>query len=215
MIRIEVDDRGLRQFAKKVKVLTDGKWKVEAFRGLDAAGRKTKTQVQRAVHGQMAMKSYQFVSGSTRGVASQGELTYHISSVKGGQRIEEYKGLKSVKSGRLASLEAGGVSSAVWNRPRIFQRSFATEAGYFAMLPGEQKKQAPRILWTPGAKDQARDAKGRFADMGRTYGPIRRLFGPALRDEIVKDDSRSTFEKVAPVMLEQKVVPRLAKLMKF
>jgi hypothetical protein len=140
-------------------------------------------------------------------------MQFRIFSEAGGARIEEYKGLKS-KSGRLASLETGGVSSGVWNRPRTFKRSFATGNGYFAMLPGKLDK-APRMLWTFGAKDQARDAQGRFAKMNRTYGPIRRLFGAALRDEIVKDDSRATFERVAPMMLEQKVVPRLAKLMKF
>jgi hypothetical protein len=172
----------------------------------------------------MATLKYQFVSGSTRGVANQGALTYEIFALKGGQRIEEYKGLRALKIGRRAAAEynagrsdidAGTVRSGVWNRPRVFKRSFATDEGYFALLPGKRKK-APKVLWTYGHKpDQPRDGQGRFAESNRTYGPIRRLFGPAIRKEIPKDQSLATFQRVAPVMMEQKIVPRLEKLLKF
>lgn len=209
---------------ERAELFANGRWKVEAFRGLDAAGRRTKTRVQKAVHHQMATKKYSFVSGSTRGVANQGALTYEIFAFKGGQRIEEYKGLQALKiTGAAAArlnanrdaLDQGSVRSGVWNVPRVFKRSFATGNGYFAMLPGKGGR-ASKLLWTYGSKpDQPRDDKGRFAPSNRTYGPIRRLFGPALRKELPKDESLATFQAVAPVMMEQKIVPRLAKLMKF
>lgn len=99
----------------------------------------------------------------------------------------------------------------------MFQRSFAAAGGYFVELPGGQRsKTAPRALWTPGYhSDQPRDDAGRFAPSGRTYGSIRRLFGPSLREEITKDQALAVLYKVAPKMLEEKVIPRIAKLVTF
>lgn len=208
---------------ERAQIFASGRWKVEAYRGLDGAGRKTKTQVQRAVFKQMAMKRYGFVSGNTRGIGNQGSLTYQIFAAAGGQKIEEYKGLMALKIGRTAarynagreSADKGSVRSGVWNRPRVFKRSFATGEGYFAVLPGSRKR-APKAMWTYGHKpDQPRSADGKFAESNRTYGPIRRLFGPALRKEIPKDKSLATFQRFAPMMMEQKIVPRLEKLIKF
>ena len=211
-----IEGDGIRRMKRKAESLAGGKWRKEAARGVIDAGRVTKTQVQKAVAAQMATRTYGLVSRNTRGTPKQADLAFEIWSVTGGQRIEEYKGLKSVKSGRLASPEAGGVSSAVWNAPRTFKRSFAAGSGYFATIPGETMKVAPRVLWTPGAHaGQKRDASGRFADTGKRYGPVRRLFGGSLREELGKDESLSTFLKVAPEQLVAKVMPRIAKLMKF
>jgi len=216
MIRVELDDRGLRKFRKKVKTLAAGGWEKEVHRGLIDAGRRTTVRVAKAAQGQMAAKSYGFVRNKTRATSAD-LMQYRIFSPAGGARIEEYKGLRSVKNVRLSSPEPGGVSSGVWNNPRTFKRSFKANGGFFAMLPGgEQSTVAPRMLWTYGNKPgQPRDAAGKFMSSGVTYGKIRRLFGPALRDELVKDQSRATFEKVAPMILEQKIVPRLAKLITF
>jgi len=216
VIKIEINDRALRQLAKKVTVLAAGGWKSEVHRGLIDAGRRTTTPVMKAAQGQMAAKCYGFVRNRTRQKSSD-SLEYRILSHAGGARIEEYRGLRSVKSGRLASPEAGGVSSAVWNSPRTFKRSFAASGGFFAMLPsGTQLKNAPKILWTYGEKpDQPRDGRGRFAPSNRTYGPIRRLFGPALNKELTQGETLATFMRVAPVMMEQKIMPRLEKLIKF
>lgn len=209
---------------ERAELFANGRWKVEAYRGLSQAGGRTKTQVQRSVHKQMATKKYHFVTASTRGIGNQGALTYEIFAVKGGQRVEEYKGLQVLKStgaaaGRMNAgrdiADQGSVKSGVWNMPRVFKRSFATDGGYFALLPGKRKK-APKALWTYGHKpDQPRDDRGRFAESSRTYGPIRRLFGPAIRKEIPKDQSLATFQRVAPAMMVEKIVPRLEKLLKF
>lgn len=210
---------------ERADLFRNGRWKTEGFRGVVDAGRRTKTQVQRAVHQQMATKKYGFVSGATRGTPRREELAFEIYALKGGQRIEEYKGLQALKiSGRTAARynsgrddgDAGFVRSGVWNAPRTFKRSFAANGGFFATLPGGKSGTAPKALWTFGNKpDQPRGADGRFASSGKKYGKIRRLFGPAIRKEIVKDKALATFQNVAPRMLEQKVVPRLAKLIRF
>lgn len=212
---------------ERAKLLSSGRWKREAFRGVVDAGRRTKTQVQRAVHQQMAMKSYSFVASNTRGTPNQGALSFEIYAHKGGQRIEEYKGLRTlVQGGRTAGRfnkgrtigDKGFVRSGVWNAPRTFKRSFAANGGFFAMLPGGagSSTRAPKALWTFGKKpNQPRDGEGRFASPGTTYGRIRRLFGPALGKELVKDQSLATFQKVAPRLLEEKVMKRMAKLITF
>lgn len=212
-------------YKERAQLLANGKWRREAFRGVVDAGRKTKTQVQRAVHKQMATKKYGFVSGNTRGTPRQADLAYEIYALKGGQRIEEYKGLKALKvdgaaaarfnSGRSGD-DSGSVRSGVWNKPRTFKRSFATNGGFFAMLPGGTSTKAPKALWTFGKKgDQPRGAGGRFASSGKRYGKIRRLYGPAIRKELPKDESLATFMRVGPALLEEKVMKRMAKFIKF
>lgn len=227
-MRIVVSSKNLNVLVsaeKKARVLASGKWRTEAFRGVVDAGRRTKTQVQRAVHKQMATKQYGFVSGNTRGTPRQAALAYEIYALKGGQKVEIYKGLRALASGGLvaakfnagrAGSDAGFVRSGVWNAPRTFKRSFASNGGYFAMLPGGKAGPAPKALWTYGHKpNQPRTAAGRFAPSGQKYGRIRRLFGPALRDEIGKDQSLATFMRVGPALLEQKVMARMVKLMTF
>ena len=62
---------------------------------------------------------------------------------------------------------------------------------------------------------QPRDASGRFAPSGRTYGRVRRLFGPSLMKEIVKDEALATFERVGPPLLADKVLARMNRLLDF
>lgn len=211
----------------RMKILSDGKWRREAFRGVVDAGRKTKTQVQRSVHRQMATKNYGFVVANTRGTPKQAELAYEIYALKGGQRIELYKGLKALAAGGMAAArmnlgrqsgEGGLVRSGVWNSPRTFKRSFSQNGGFFALLPasaGKGRSTAPKALWTFGKKgNQPRGAGGRFAASSTTYGPIRRLYGPSLMKELIKDQSLATFQTVGPKLLEEKVMKRMEKLIK-
>ncbi|QPC87133.1 hypothetical protein GA830_10545 [Mesorhizobium sp. NBSH29] len=212
-------------FQERAKLLGNKHWQTEAFRGVVDAGRKTKTQVQRSVHNQMAMKKYGFTAQNTRGTPRRAELAFEIYALKGGQRVEEYKGLRALSPGGSAAgkmntgrsnSDAGFVKSSVWNSPRTFKRSFATNGGYFAMLPGGTSTKAPKMLWTFGAKkSQPRGAGGRFGKSSQRYGKIRRLFGPALRKELVKDQALSTFYRVGPKLLEDKVMKRMEKLIKF
>ncbi len=212
---------------RDLAVTIDKRWEGEAMRGLTDAGRRTKTQVQRAVFKQMAMKpgTYtSFVVHNTRGVPRKKKLSFEIFSYRGGAKINQYKGLKDVAPRGAAArrlnegrdpADRGTVRSGVWNRPRIFKRSFSYRKGWFAMLPGRTHK-APKLFWTYGwKKNQPRSADGRFARSKRRYGKIRRLFGPALSKEIPQGDSLVTFRKVAPKLMREKIDRRMAKLMKY
>lgn len=214
------------RFAKVAERIGSKRGKTELHRGVVDAGRKVKTKVQKAVTRQMALTTgnYQsYVVAGTRGVPRQAVLAFDIFGVKGGTDIGKYRGLKAVKrSNRLnvgrKGMERGTVRSGVWNNPRVFKRSFATDSGFYAMRPkGEgTTTRAPKIFWTYGRKpDQPRGADGRFASSGITYGKVRRLFGPALMKEIPEDESLATFMREGPVLLEQAVSKRLTKLMRF
>lgn len=218
--------KAIMQF-RDLAVTLDKRWKTEAQRGLIDAGRRTKTRVQRAVFRQMGLKpgNYTgFVVQHTRGVSQKRHLAYEIFSHRGGAKIDKYKGLKSLEPRGAAARrmnegrdvgDRGTVSSAVWNRPRVFKRSFAYNSGFFAMLPGRTHK-APRMFWTYGwKKNQPRGAGGRFAKSDRKYGKIRRLFGASLAKEIPQGDSLSTFQQVAPVMMQTHIGKRMAKIMKY
>lgn len=209
---------------EKARVFASGRWRKEAFRGMVDAGRRTKTQVQHAVRRQMAMIPYHFISKNTRGTPREADLAFDIYALRGGQPIQLYRGLRVLSRGGSAfrryneameNPDKGSVRSDVWNAPRVFKRSFGLNDQAYAVRPGNRKR-APRILWTFGHKtSQPRGADGRFASSGRTYGQVRKLYGGSLRKEIPKGDSLATFHAVGPVMLEQKVMPRLEKIMRW
>lgn len=218
------------RFRDMAKHLATKKGHTELHRGVIDAGRKVKTKVQRAVRDQMGLKAGNYgsyVVAGTRGVPRKEMLSYEIFGVKGGSKIENYKGLMSVKSGGRVSRrmnagrgisDQGTVRSAVWNNPRLFKRSFATGGGFFAMRPPSAgtSRRAPKALWTFGLKPgQPRGAGGRFASSGVQYGKVRRLFGPSLMKEIPVDDSLAIFMKDGPVLLEKAIEKRLAKLVRF
>ena len=214
------------RFEKLAERLASQRAKVELQRGVVDAGRKIKTKVQRAVTHQMALRSgnYQsYVVAGTRGVSRPAILAFDIFGVKGGTDIEEYRGLKAVRRGNRLnlgrkSMERGTVRSAVWNNPRVFKRSFATDSGFYAIRPASEgtTTRAPKIFWTYGHKPgQPRGGDGRFAASNVQYGKIRRLFGPALLKEIPQDESLNVFLRDGPVLLEQAITKRVTKLMRF
>ena len=217
--------RLILRWQDQVRMLADKRFYREAERGLISAGRKTKTQVQRAVHKQMAMKpgTYQrLVSSRTRGKSQGKALRYEIFGISGGQPIAEYKGLRvlnrSGSASRKFNLARGGgdkgfVRSGVWNAPRTFKRSFGHSGQTFAVLPGNGK--APKILWTYGSKKgQPRGGDGRFQSTGRGYGKLRRLFGGSLMKEYGLGEALATFHRVAPVEMEKEISRRFEKLMR-
>ncbi|WP_421983358.1 hypothetical protein [Roseibium sp.] len=215
---------------RSIRVMVSPKFRKELHRGVIDTGRKTKTRVQKAVYLQMGLKSGRYqksVVAHTRGVPREASLSYEIFSVRRGAPIEEYKGLRSVKSGGDAfkrmnasrsALETGTVRSGVWNVPRVFKRSFETNGKFKAFRPASAgtSSTAPRALWTFGRKvGQPRDGSGRFMSTGKRYGKIRSLYGPALRDEIPQGDSLQTFQTYAPRELEIQVTKRLEKIMRY
>lgn len=217
----------LRKFEDMAKLLASPRARTELMRGVIDAGRKTKTPVQRAVFRQMALKSgnyNSYVVAGTRGVPRKELLAYDIFGVKGGAKIEAYKGLRSVSRRNklnvgVKGIERGTVRSAVWNNPRIFKRSFeGTTGGFYAMRPASAgtSSRAPKALWTFGLKvGQPRGERGRFASPHVQYGKVRRLFGPSLMKEIPEDQSLATFLTLGPANLEQATMKRVTKLMRY
>ena len=215
------------RFQKLAERLASERGKRELQRGVADAGRKVKTKVQRAVTHQMALRTgnYQsYVVAGTRGISRPSLLAFDIFGVKGGTDIEEYQGLKAVRrTNRLnvgrSAIERGTVRSGVWNNPRVFKRSFATNGGgFYAMRPASEgtTSRAPKIFWSYGKKpNQPRGADGKFASSGAKYGRIRRLYGPALLKEIPEDESLAVFLDEGPALLEQSVSRRLEKLMRW
>ncbi|MEE2952238.1 MAG: hypothetical protein VYD57_13460 [Pseudomonadota bacterium] len=222
------DLKNLRSFKNLAGRLSDEKWKREAHRGVVDAARKTKTATQRAVYKQSGFKAgtYQAnVVAHTRLSTDEGSLSARIFAVRGGQPIDEYRGLRVLSRGNKP-MTTGLVKSGVWNAPRVFKRSFGAErqsiyfgrggSGYFALLPGTGNSVLPPELWSFGAKDQPRDARGRFIKgEGQGYGRKRELYGPSLRKELVKGESLAVFHRIAPVEMEEKVKRRVQKLMRF
>ncbi|WP_007752968.1 hypothetical protein [Rhizobium sp. CF080] len=217
----------LRRFEEMAKLLASPRAKSELMRGVIDAGRRTKTPVQRAVFRQMALKpgNYNsYVVAGTRGVPRKELLAYDIFGVKGGAKIEAYKGLRAVSRGNKLNVgrkggDRGVVRSGVWNNPRIFKRSFEGNAGsFYAMRPASAgtSSRAPKALWTFGLKvSQPRGARGRFEATNVQYGKVRKLFGPALMKEIPEDQSLMTFMAQGPMHLEQQVMKRVTKLMRY
>ncbi|MCO5730093.1 hypothetical protein [Rhizobium sp. SSA_523] len=217
----------LKNFEKLTELLASRRASTELMRGVIDAGRKTKTPVQKAVFRQMGLKSGNYnshVVAGTRGVPRKEILAYDIFGVKGGAKIEAYKGLRSVGRGNKLNVgrsgsDKGTVRSAVWNNPRIFKRSFEGNAGgFYAMRPASAgtSTRAPKALWTFGLKvAQPRGAGGRFESPNVQYGKTRRLFGPSLMKEIPEDQSLATFLAVGPINLEQAVMRRVTKLMRY
>lgn len=218
------------RFQGLAKILASERGRTELHRGVIDAGRKVKTKVQKATRDQMALKpgNYSsYVVAGTRGVPRKQNLSFEIFGVKGGAKIENYKGLMSVKGGGRAARrmnagrstsDQGTVRSGVWNNPRVFKRSFAGAGGFFAMRPPSAgtSKVAPKALWTFGLKPgQTRGADGRFAPSGVRYGKVRRLFGPSLMKEIPEGDSLAVFMREGPALLEHAIAKRVTKLMRF
>lgn len=214
--------------ARMAKRISSSSGKRELFRGVVDAGRRMKTETQKVVTAQMALKGglYQsYVVANTRGVGNQAMLAYDIYSSKGGIKVQNYKGLKSLKSGGKvaknmnagrAAFDKGTVRSGVWNSPRVFKRSFENDGSFYMMRSVQAGVRAPRILWSHDNRAwQPRTAEGRFASTGAKWGRIRQLYGPALGKEIPDGKSAANFMARAPIMLEQTVMPRLEKLLRY
>ena len=201
----------------------------ELSRAVTDAGRKTRTQVQRAVARQIAVNpgGYTgYVVPNMRGISNVGQLSFTIRATAKGGKIEIYKGLRalnprgsaarSMNSGR-GRLDFGYVRSGVWNSPRTFKRSFEQGGMFLALIPSATGSgRLPKALWTFGNKPyQPRAADGRFASSGRKGFKVRRLYGPSLGKELDKDQSLETFLSFGPPELDRQVMKRVAKLMRF
>ena len=89
--------RGVREFYQVVRIFANGQWKLEAYRGVIEAGRKTKTKYQRADHPQMGTKPGQYqgyVFANTKERVKRSNLSHTISESANGTDVEIYTSLR-------------------------------------------------------------------------------------------------------------------------
>jgi len=232
MVRVIIERKmtNFVRFQELSKKAQSRSWRGELHKGVIDAARKTRTRVQKAVKEQMGVApgSYQsYVVRNMRFRSNQADLSATISaSAKGGQ-ITDFKGLRSLGVGGRAARVAnrgrsfpGQVKSAVWNAPRVFQRSFmAASGGYFALIRASGARgnsTMPKAFWTHDSRSwQARDGQGQFAKMGAQKWRVRRLRGPAIGKELDKGQSLQVFLSYGPAELERQVMRRVERIMKW
>lgn len=221
--------QNFRKFEKLAARLATPRALKSLHQGVINAGRKTKTQVQRAVRDQMAVApgSYQkYVVANMRFRSNQAAMSATISASQKGGEITDFKGLKSLSSkGRAVRRYnpgksfRGTIRSEVWNKARVFQRSFLGSSGkYLALIRGGGKSNStmPKEFWTHDSRSwQARSADGRFAKMGAQKWRVRRLRGPALNKELDQGQSVAKFLSFGPAELERQIEKRLETIMKW
>jgi hypothetical protein len=173
--------------------------------GLREGGDKVRTKVRRALKEQMGVKKYGTIVRGVDGVLSHsGILRYIIRGSGQGLPIEEFP--VSAKAGqghirwsrrehwKLQTRESLGrfgkiqdvppeVTASPWGIARTFKRSFVAKVGYRAAIPG-----------------------------GKYGWVMRKLFGPGIAKEIVKDKSAGAFEMSVRTDVLPAIEKRLARL---
>ena len=160
-----------------------------------AAGDKTRTVVRKSLHQQMGTKRYGTIVAATRSFIP-GPMTYVIEGRGKGLPIIEFPVRGSRAKGRT------------WrDQPR-------DAAGRFGPLP-------PSVIGFVTARPWrvAHNFKRSFVAADGTYKArlpgstrTRKLFGPSVAKEIVKDATLAAFETTAPREMEVQIVRRLARI---
>ena len=169
-IVLRYDGDGLKRFSKAVDELGSEKRARSTYSmALNKVGRHAFVQTKRALAKQTGMKGKRLVEkGALVGLkASPGNLAYRISSTGKPLSLKEF-GAKQF---------GYGVKASPWNRSQRFEGAF---------------------IWA-GA-----NRSGKFVGNGhvfaRTSGkstPIKKLWGPSIPKEMVKDESAKAFTKAA------------------
>lgn len=169
-ISLSLNDQIVRRFGAQLANLSKGQAATAMSRALNHEGDKSRTQVRNAVAKQTG------IAKSRLGLVTRGStpstLTYTISANGRETNIASFKG-KQV---------AAGVSAQPWGQRRIFEHAF--------MLKAVKGVEAAVGADTDGGKLVAfvrRPGGGRTA--------FRPVFGPNLGREIVKAQTKETFEQ--------------------
>lgn len=204
------DGKGVRRMLDATAALASpGKIERSLHEGVRAAGDKIRTVVRRRLHAQMGTKKYGTIVKATRSYIP-GRLMYGIDGQGKGLYIDEFPvraGKREAKRfdpreqwrrqprdahGRFGKLPKtwadeldgpGGVSASPWRVVHKFKRSY---------VDGEGVYRARR----PGKK-----------------GKGRKLYGASAAKELVKGETRSTFEREAPREMDLQIGKRLARLL--
>lgn len=173
---------------------------------LRAAGLKARTAVRRALKEQMGTKSITPINKGTRSYSTESGFAFVIEGRGKGLSIRDFpmKGTRSkwaryrwsprdhwrvqarTAGGRFGAIRERtfkGVSASPWATPRSFVRSFVRADG------------EPAMVRQPGKR------------------ATRRLFGPAIWKELVKDRALVTFEQVGPAEVARILPAKMARLL--
>lgn len=165
---------------------------------LSRVGGKTRTQVRRALRQQAGYKSAAVVNKRTRSYMPS-SFEYVIVGTGKGVPIQEVKGVRAGKArsgtwrdqprtakgrfGRIRGRERGKVTSRAWNVAHRYKRSFRHEG------------------------------KGLVARLPGESRALRKLFGPSVAKEIVKDQALDAFHRTGPQELARILPAKIARLL--
>ncbi|MDP2356154.1 MAG: hypothetical protein Q8M31_08825 [Beijerinckiaceae bacterium] len=198
-MKIEITiDAGLKQFIGNVENLS-AKAREEMERGLMRGGERLRTPVRRALQKQTSAKKYGTIVQHTRSWLS-GPLEYSIAGRAKGLPIEEFPH-KVSRSKKLAMR---------WSRTDHWRLQKRNAKGQFGTLPEMNERGVSATMWTKNrafARSFGHPSKGPVMQRIPKKPGMRKLFGPSLAKEIVKDMSLAAFIENA----EQLVLPEIQK----
>ncbi len=188
MIRIRIDDRQLRNLAKRLE-RSRASWPDAIREGLNQGGDKVRTEVRRVLQVQMGTRTYRAITSNTRSIrATGGALAYQIIGSpkplkieefriqsRGPKRLGDWRDQSRVK-GRFGPIKAkGSVVAAPWAVSRAFKRSFdLVGRGLVAIRPASAGKGGRRLLYGPTvAKEMLQGETPRaFARAAQRHVPL-------------------------------------------
>ena len=154
-IAITLRGAGLDAFADDPRDLGKNA-RSEMERGLINGGDKLRTVVRTALKDQTGVIRYGAITQGVRGYLDKNDRSYVIASsgfglpirnfkttASSGRRFGDYRDQECDGDGQFGGLtsKGGGVTSAVWNAPRTFQRSFRRKDGEIVAVPPGSRSQ--------------------------------------------------------------------------
>lgn len=185
---IEPRDDLLPRFQRHLEAVGQGKARVAMGRAVNAAGAKTNTAVKRALIKQTSIKrSIVEASMSTRKASTSGTgpLEYVIRGKGSEIPLAEF-------SPRQFKF---GVRAKVWGRMQRFNGMFGA--------PGDN----PKVVAALNGQIFHRTGKSRL--------PIEKSYGPSVPKEMVEGETKATFERVAPQVMEARLFHELKRMLAF
>jgi hypothetical protein len=155
-------------------------------RMIDSVGNKTKTAVKRATAKQAGVKY-----GSLGETITSRTILGHGGAIARGEYEIIARGVTLSLKEFTPRAEAGGISAAPWGRRRSFLHAFFGPGGHVFVRahPSQGTRRGPRPV--------------------HSQLPIRKLWGPAIPKEMVKDEAEQVFyrtvEKLFAVAIEAQI----------
>lgn len=204
-IVIEYDRRGMDVFRKAMSMLDRPTFIRWARQSLGGAGDKSRTQVRKALRTQMGTKGIRAINANTSGSVDLLGLAYTLRGVGKGLPIEEFP----VRASKSLKALVRWHPREHWKlqvRPR-------QAGGRFSPIPDEGFVGGVTASPWRVSRTFQRSYVSEKGYRARTPdGRTRKLYGPAIGKEIIKDHSLATWEATAIPELERQMVSRLARL---